>query len=106
MPTRTTSPQPSIYSRSPTPNATTHHIGIDLGTTFMRMASYHRTINDVRFIPNERDQRKTPCYIAFPDDIDLLDSGKLAAEPVVGVEAQKCSGKYMRATVSGWRSLM
>ncbi|TPX68239.1 hypothetical protein SpCBS45565_g03281 [Spizellomyces sp. 'palustris'] len=100
------SPEPSIRSRSPSLPPGSHYIGIDLGTTLLRLCAYHPDLQTVRFVPNERDKRKTPCFVAFPDDIELVESGRKACDPVVGEEAQRWLFKYPKATVFSWAQLV
>jgi len=54
----------------------TRAIGIDLGTTFSRVATWHG--EDVVLIPNERGEFSTPSVLAFTDDQVLF--GDAAAE--------------------------
>ncbi|KAI9007178.1 heat shock protein 70 family [Gaertneriomyces semiglobifer] len=95
---------PSV--RSPSPFDVPRYLAIDLGSSFMRLSAYHPDIQDVRFISDERDRRKIPCYVCFPDDLVLSDAGKKSAKPLIGWDAKEWMRKYPKATVFSWSQLL
>jgi L1 cell adhesion molecule like protein len=47
-------------------------IGIDLGTTYSRVAVWRPVHNRVEVIPNDHGNNATPSYIAFTDSCWLI----------------------------------
>ena len=40
-------------------------LGIDIGTTYVRMAYWNHIKNEVEIIPNAEGEKRTPAFVAF-----------------------------------------